>query len=152
MTTCTMALGSVDSLHVLKAGIFEILGFAQNATETIWFRIPTCLAKQQTFFRSTKFADFWDAIGSSERTYILRLGTTCIVNREGQVLESYTNDELKFRSKTYQREERLVDDNIIRVLLQKVQSLEEKMEKVYNAPNMPGAVEAERRFRTQLGT
>jgi hypothetical protein len=149
-SACSEALGLVDSIHVLKDGIFKILGWAQRGEETVWFGIPTCLSKDESVLKCARFEDFWKNITPEERTHIMRLGTICILNKDGQVLETYASDELELHSEDYRRDERLVHLDIIRVLLQKVRHLEEKMEKVYNAPNMPGAIEAEKSFREEF--
>ena len=138
-------------LHVLFDGLRVFFGLCVLSNgEELWVRCKgglTIRKENLDVVCSACFEDFWLAISPSQRTLLQRLDNICILDRHGNVIETTLSADIQVDFKEYQRKEMLLDSDIIRLLLQKVLALEEKVEKVYNAPHMPGYVEAKQRFQ-----
>jgi hypothetical protein len=73
------------------------------------------------------------------------------IRKDEDLVESVDVCDLTCSWKNYSSQRAGVQENIIKYLLGKVLDLEEKMEKMYYAPGMPGEIIAKNSFESKMG-
>lgn len=135
--------GAITRIRVIWRGICEFAGVVVVDSVEYWFSGVTISGKFELF---PNFREFWNYLEPWKQTTLSRLGETLILGKGDEIVERYGYGDTRHTWKEWPQSSSFGPQNIVSVLLDKILALEEKVEKMYNAPGMPGCVEAEASF------
>jgi len=118
---------------------FDILGLVVNDYgEELWYR-QNALCKPQLF---KSWHDFESVLSEGDKTVLRNLNHMVLKDAKGDIVESLKISEAEYKLQDCNANSTFSPTTLIAQLWARIIELETKLNEVYNAPGMPGFVQA----------